>query len=231
VADGSFEIILSKSKKGVNWLKMEESTTMVMVRQTFLDRSREIPAEVVIENLDGRKYPAPITPEIVNEGLQNASMFVAGASMLFAKWAGGFQKHVNKLPPFDPAVSNAAGGDASIIYYHSYWKLAENEALLIEVMPPGCDSWNFQLNNYWMESLDYRYFNICVNKASAIYDPDGSVKIIVAHNDPGRPNWIQTCHHTEGTMLWRWYRLKPGEKAVEPKCTVITLPITSHDPS
>jgi len=221
--DGSFEVTLSKSPKGKNWLKIEDETSMVMVRQTFLDRFSEIPAELSIENLDGRKAPEPLTPARLAEGLKTASMFVAGASLLFARWAHGFQKHVNELPLFDPAVSNAAGGDANIIYYHSYWKLAGHEALVIEVKPPDCDSWNFQLNNYWMESLDYRYFTICINKASAVYEPDGTVKVIVAHKDPGLPNWINTCHHPEGTMLWRWYRLKPGEKPVQPDCKVITL--------
>ena len=218
--DGSFEIILSKAPAGKNWLKIEAETTMVMVRQTFLNRLAETPAEVFIENLDGRTAPDPVTPAMIDEGLQTASMFVAGASMMFARWASGFQKHTNKLPLFDPAVSNAAGGDAAIIYYHSHWKLADNESLLIRVMPPDCDSWNFQLNNYWMESLDYRYFTICINKATAQYDTDGSVCVIVAHNDPGKPNWINTCGHKEGTMLWRWYRLAEGVEGVEPECRV-----------
>ena len=46
--DGSFEIILSKEKKGKNWLKIEAETGMAMVRQTFLKRDVEIPAEVYI---------------------------------------------------------------------------------------------------------------------------------------------------------------------------------------
>ena len=60
--DGSFEIILSRNPKGQNWLKTEDDTTLVMVRQTFLNRQKEIPAELKIENLDGRKSPGPITP-------------------------------------------------------------------------------------------------------------------------------------------------------------------------
>ena len=218
--DGTFEIILSKVPSGKNWLKTESGTSMLMVRQTFLDRFTETPAEVTIENLDGRTAPGNITPAMIDEGLKTASMFVAGASVMFAKWAGGFQKHANKLPLFSPEVSNAAGGDAAIIYYHSYWKLAGNESLVIEVKPPDCDSWNFQLNNYWMESLDYRYFTICINKASAQYEPDGSVRVIIAHQDPGRPNWINTCGHNEGTMLWRWYRVAEGSVPVEPTCRV-----------
>ena len=142
----------------------------------------------------------------MEEGLKTASLFIAGAPLLFARWAKGFQKHTNKLPQFDPEVSNAAGGDADIIYYHSHWKLNKDEALVIQVKPPDCDTWNFQLNNYWMESLDYRYFNICINKGNAEYNSDGSVKVVVAHQDPGLPNWIDTCGHEEGTMCWRWYQ-------------------------
>ncbi|HRZ21736.1 MAG TPA: hypothetical protein P5184_08720, partial [Bacteroidales bacterium] len=116
---------------------------------------------------------------------------------------------------------DAAGGDAGITYYHSHWRLAPDEALVIEVTPPECESWNFQLNNYWMESLDYRYFRICINKHSAVYRTDGSVQVVVSHSDPGMPNWIDTCGHLEGTMCWRWYRLAKGAKAVEPECSVV----------
>ncbi len=189
-----------------------------MVRQTFLDRFTEVPAELKIENLNGRNTPEPLTPERVDEGLKTAALFVGGASLLFSRWANGFQKHTNQLPLFDPATSNAAGGDPHIIYYHSHWQLEKDQRLIIRVKPPDCDSWNFQLNNYWMESLDYRYFTVCINKASAHYDSDGIVTIIVAHQDPGHSNWINTCGHTQGTMCWRWYRLKEGETALEPTC-------------
>jgi hypothetical protein len=192
-----------------------------MVRQTFFNRFEEVPAEMIIENLSGIVHPNPITPKMVDEGLKTASLFVAGAPLLFARWAKGFQKHTNLLPQFDPEVSNAAGGDKHIIYYHSYWKLAEDEALVVMVTPPECDSWNFQLNNYWMESLDYRYFNICISKGNAITEEDGSVRVVVAHHDPGMKNWLDTCSHSEGTMCWRWYRLPEGVEPVEPSCRVV----------
>lgn len=219
--DGTFEIILSKEKRGENWLKIEDDTSLIMVRQTFLHRQTETPCEVLIENLNGRPVPENISPARVDEGLKMASMFVAGAPLLFARWAKGFQKHTNQLPQFDPEVSNAAGGDADIIYYHSYWKLKENEVLRITVTPPNCDTWNFQLNNYWMESLDYRFFTICYNKGNVTYEADGRVVIVVAHQKPNHPNWIETCGHLEGTMCWRWYRLAAGAVPVTPKCEVL----------
>lgn len=222
-SDGTFEIIVSKERKGSNWLKIEDSSSLLMVRQTYLDRMNEMPAELKIENLDGRKYPAPVTADKIDKGLATAALFVAGAPVLFAKWVNGFKQHANQLPIFDPNVSNAAGGDASIIYHHSYWSLKDEEALVISFTPPDCDTWNFQLNNYWMESLDYRYFPISVNTHTAVKGSDGKITIIVAKSDPGLPNWIDTCAHHEGTMCLRWYRLRNGAKPVVPVCRVVLI--------
>jgi hypothetical protein len=221
--DGSFEIHLGPEPKGRNWLKTEPDTSLLMVRQTFADRFSEEPAELQLVNLSAPVYPAPYSTRRIDEGLKTASLFVGGASLLFTRWAKGFSKQVNTLPMFDPGTSNAAGGDESITYYHSYWKLDEEEALLIEVVPPACDAWNFQLNNFWMESLDYRHFRISINQHSAVREPDGSIRVVVAHHDPGHGNWIQTAHHHEGTMCWRWYRIHAGAQPVEPRCTVLKI--------
>ena len=206
--DGTFEVILSKERKGSNWLKIEDDSSLLMVRQTYLDINKEIPVEMTIKAIGAGIRPEGVTSQQIVEGLGTASLFVAGAPMLFSKWARDFQKHTNRLPLFDPAISNAAGGDANIIYYHSHWKLGKNQALIIQTQIPDCDTWNFQLNNYWMESLDYRYFNICINSHSAHPNADGTVTIVVAHRDPGHNNWIETAGHDEGTMCWRWYRPK-----------------------
>ena len=218
--DGSFELILSPEQKGKNWLRLDPESILFIVRQTFLDRSAEQLADLHIECIGGPESPANLTPKTLDEGLASAGTLVAGASILFARWAHGFQKHTNRLPRFDPAVSTAAGGLAEIAYYHSYWQLAPDEALLIEVMPPRCDHWNFQLNNHWMESLDYRYHQIHLNKHTAHYEPDGSVRIFVAHRDPGHPNWIRTLGHDRGTMCFRWVR---GEEEPEPVTRVVKL--------
>jgi hypothetical protein len=182
--NGCFEIVVSCEKKGRNWLPMESDTGLLIVRQTFGNRDKEVPAELTIKRLGGENIPSPVTPQSVDHGLKTASQLVAGVSLLFSKWAKDFSKHTNQLPRMDPAKSNAAGGDPKIAYYHSYWKLEPEEALLIEAMPPDCEHWNFQLNNHWMESLDYRYFTIHVNKFTASYREDESVLIIVAHQDP-----------------------------------------------
>jgi hypothetical protein len=219
-ADGSFEIILSATPQPGNWLPMSPESGTLVVRQTFLDRAHEQPADLTIECLAVDATPQPLTPAMLDEGLRATSSLVAGASLLFAKWARDFQSHSNRLPMFDPARSTAAGGDPNIVYYHSHWALRPDEALVIEVTPPTCEHWNFQLNNYWMESLDYRHFRVHVNKHSAHQDPDGSVRIVVAHDDPGVPNWIRTLGHESGTMCFRWVR---AEQHPQPRTRVITL--------
>ena len=208
-ADGNFELTLSSTPHEKNWLPMKPDTGTLIVRQTFSNRQVEIPADLTISRIncdDAERSPSNLTAKRLDDGLRSASTLVAGASLLFAKWVNDFQKHSNQLPMFDPDRSNNAGGDPNIIYYHSHWKLAEDEVLVIEVTPPECEFWNFQLSNYWMESLDYRFHNIHTNNHLAHYESDGSVRIIVAHQNPHRPNWLNTTGHTSGTMCFRWVR-------------------------
>jgi hypothetical protein len=218
--DGRFEIRLACEKRPGNWLRMTPDTTSLIVRQTFLDRERETPAQLRIERIGGDGKPTPLTPAALDAGLRQASGLVVACAALFAGWARGFEKHTNQLPRFDDSISMGAGGDPNIAYYHSYWKLAPEEALVIEVTPPACDSWNFQLDNHWMESLDYRWHRIHVNKHTARYRPDGSVRIVVAHADPGVDNWIETAGHAQGTMCFRWIR---AEAHPQPRTRVVEL--------
>ncbi|MBN2343117.1 MAG: DUF1214 domain-containing protein [Deltaproteobacteria bacterium] len=217
---GRVEIILSCNRQPGNWLPMEKDTGLVMVRQTFLDKETETPAELHIERIHGDGLPTNLTALSLDEKLMNAANLVAGATFLFSKWTKDFQKHTNRLPQFDPDTSTGAGGDPDIAYFHSYWELDPHEALVIDAMPPDCEHWNFQLNNHWMESLDYRYYRIHINKHSAVYNDDGSVRVIVAHEDPGHPNWLSTTGHTRGTMCWRWIHANAHP---EPQTRVLSL--------
>ena len=218
--DGGLEVILSTERKPGNWLPMTPDTSALIVRQTFLDRAREVPATLAIERVGGDGLPTPLTPARLDAGLQSAAGLVVSCAALFASWAEGFRKRTNELPKFDDAISMGAGGDPNICYYHGYWRLAPDEALVIEVTPPRCEAWNFQLDNHWMESLDYRYHRIHVNKHTARYRDDGSVRIVVAHRDPGVENWIETAGHGQGTMCFRWIR---ADAHPEPRTRVVKV--------
>ena len=111
--DGCFELVLSRNPQDRNWLPMRPETGTLVVRQTFLDRNAESPAELTIERIncpEDERRASHLTAKALDEGLRNAGALVAGAPLLFAKWARDFQKHSNELPLFDPQVSLAAGG-------------------------------------------------------------------------------------------------------------------------
>ena len=93
------------------------------------------------------KVAGGVTCESLEDGLSTAGMFVAAAPILFVRWANGFKKHANELPLFDQQVSNKAGGDPNIRYYHSAWALGPRECLVVDATPPVCDTWNYQINN------------------------------------------------------------------------------------
>lgn len=204
--DGSFEIVASRDKANGNWLPLAEDSTMLLVRQTFLDRDNEQPAAVKIEAIDPpRAPPEPLTAEKLEEGFGRAVAFVEGTARTFLNWTDMFKaQQLNQLATTDQALFFKAGGDPTIFYLHGYWRLEPDEALIIETPIPDCSFWNFQLDNIWMESLDYRHHRVHVNKHSAKLNADGSATIVVAPRDIGRGNWIDTAGHGEGTMLLRW---------------------------
>jgi len=35
-------------------------------------------------------------------------------------------------------------------------------------------------------------------------DPDGVIRLVVAHRDPGVPNWLDTTGHAQGFLSPRW---------------------------
>ncbi|MEY2926133.1 MAG: hypothetical protein RL367_610, partial [Pseudomonadota bacterium] len=97
--------------------------------------------------------------------------------------------------------------DPNIYFYRSYWQLAPDEALIVHIPRlPDCEGWNLQVDNFWQESMDYRYFRSHINKHSAHYASDGSVTAIIAHRDPGLPNWLDTAGHSCGHFAMRYIR-------------------------
>lgn len=218
-ADGRFEIVLSQEKQPGNWLRIEPDTNAVIVRQTFKDRKTERPAQLTIERRGSDARPKPLSAARIQRGLGYAAQFVEGTAKLFADWSQMYQKHPNQLPPADQAMCQRVGGDPNIFYYHSYWKLAPDEALVFHIPRiPDCRFWNLQINNWWFESLDYRYHRIHHNIHSAKPDADGGVTMILAHRDPGHPNWLETTGHDSGTMCMRWVGSK---EHIHPQTRVI----------
>lgn len=228
-ADGNFEVILSADRPtggAANWIHLEPDSSMLIVRQNFLDRGGEVAAALTLERLGAEGPPEPLSSQRLLAGLAAAASYVRGTSSLFADWAAGFRKQPNQLLPMDPKVTGGAHGDPNIFFLMGWWELAADEALVLDVVPPDCEYWNFQLNNVWMESLDYRYHSVTVNKHTARTRADGSVRIVVAHRNRGFDNWMDTAGHARGTMGLRW--VKAGHHPV-PVARVLPLDEAAED--
>jgi hypothetical protein len=218
--DGTFEVIVSRTRQGENWLPMASDSSMVLVRNTILDRATETPAVMSIERIGGPSKPAPLSAERIDRALLSAAAFVRGTANTFADWVKDFRAKPNELWTLDQTLFFKTGGDPNIFYLHGYWALKPDEALVIEATPPECEFWNFQLDNYWMESLDYRYAPVWVNSHTARYNADGSITLTIARENRGFSNWIDTDSHTSGSMLLRWTRAKTHPV---PRCRVVKL--------
>jgi hypothetical protein len=209
-ANGDFELYVSCRQRPGNWLPMRPDSDNILVRQTFRDRARERPAELRIACLKPHGSSC-LEPAEFSAQLARVVPFVAGTAGLFRQWMTTFESHVNTLPANDQQMCLRAGGDPDIYYHNSRWRLAPEEALSIRFTPPRrCRTWNFQLSNHWMESLDYRYHRICVNNHTAVPGQDGTIHIVVSHraapeSAAGRfPNWLETAGHSNGAMLLRY---------------------------
>ncbi len=219
--NGTFEIILGGERTGPNWLPVTPETQSINVRQTYLDRGCEIPAVLHIEPLDVAGAPAPLTLDRIKAQLAAASGFVVYCATTFTNWTESYLAHPNDLPPADQDACLRAGGDPNIYFYRSFWNLAPDEALVVHIPRiPDCDTWNLQVDNYWQESMDYRYHRSHLNKHTAAPDPDGGVTAVIAHEDPGHPNWLSTSGHRLGHFAMRWIR---ASEHIDPTTRLVKL--------
>jgi hypothetical protein len=216
--DGTVEIIVSATPHDKNWLPLAPDSTSLVVRQTYLDRTTETPGRWHIEQIGGPDRPGDLDPAFLAKALKRAALSVHGTAATFAYWTEKFMSRPNELPDFGQDMFQRAGGDPEIFYLHGYWTLEPGQAWVIETAVPDCPYWNFQLDNWWMESLDHER-RITVNKHTATLEHD-QLTIVVAERDPGWGNWIDTCGHTSGTALLRW--LGATTHPI-PRCRVIDL--------
>jgi hypothetical protein len=221
-ADGGFEIVLSRKAQPGNWLPMQPDTTVLVVRQMMADWRRDVPATLAMECLNGASQPQPLSAASLDQGLAAAAGYVRGCARTFTDFSEMLKEKV-PLNTLDGSLQDffmRSGGDPNIFYLQGYWRLAADEALLIESEVPECLFWNFQLDNYWMESMDYRYLRVAVNKFNTKYEPDGRLKLLIAAQDPGVGNFIDTAGHMEGGMILRWVCAKTHPV---PQCRIVKL--------
>ena len=202
-ADGSFELILSPEEHSGNWLRLAPNAEFLFVRQYFNDWDSESPADLAIERV-GAAYPLP-TPETdqIAKRLERLSMWMERGGALWEQ----LSKATMSAPPntlnvylLDYSQKHAMKGQ---VYGLGNFLCARDEAVIVEFVPPQCCQWSIGLANWYWESLDFASRQTSLNGHQARLDADGAFRGVIAHEDPGVPNWLDTAGHTKGTVAVR----------------------------
>jgi hypothetical protein len=176
----------------------------------------------------------PIAPPQLTPGEYADKLELAANFMLYvvrtciAMWAGSAG-----------AINRFSGGSGServeeqadevdthcsteMVYMGGRWRIEPNQALRIRLAPPARPFvyWGLVLVNPWSESYDYRFARTCLNNETAARGADGNWEVVIAAEDPGVANWIDTGGRREGQMLLRWVL---ADRPPLPTCDLVPL--------
>lgn len=213
--DGTWEIILASeepSPRPKNWAPITPDVEWLHIRQFFNDWNAEELAEIQIECLDAENEVPALSEESLAQRLDDVAWFVEEEARLWADYILHMRGLLgnNVFPPptaaggdsDEPLVSNSGAPENQ--YSQGYYVLEEDEALIVELAPPSANYWNLQLGNLWYEALNFARVLSSYNGHQAVLDGQGVFRAVIAHRDPGVPNWLDTSGHREGVMLVRF---------------------------
>ena len=191
-----------------DWFQVEPIECRLFVRQFFSDWAAESHAELYFECLDPAGPPARLDPTRACEVFDEAAREIDTVPKY---WTHSIQDQRNRgqVNSFDhiPArkVSQSAeGGSVKQSYGQCWYEVGPDEALLFEVTPPDCLYWNIQVGDTWYQSLDFVNLPTTMNDSQARLDPDGVLRVVISHQDPGIQNWIALGGCPQGAITYRW---------------------------
>jgi hypothetical protein len=230
-ADGGFELILSAKRppSAPNWLELRPRVYCMLVRQYYLDRRQECRSEFTVDVLESPPPLAPFDEVALAERLAAVGRYVRETVDLSASLSvyaslqaledegkqsdgevlGGVVRE-DRLArahaiaeTIDPKVILGHMPTPDIVYTGAWWELDDDEAVVVEGPLPRARYWAVQIFNRWLESPDYRYLKVAINSREVKPRPDGTFRVVLAHRDPGVPNWIETAGHRAGQICLR----------------------------
>lgn len=189
-------------------------------RQLFYDWAREEPIHLDIERVGGvgqmsEVYSAERAARELRRFGETARNQIRFWNAFWTILMGTYGERPGTLPgigfrrnefnQMNEAGVATGGGMSTNLYAGTIASLAPDEALVVESRIPGSPQYvGFQLGNLWGESLEYGCRVGSRNLFQAQPEADGSVHWVVAHEDPGVPNWVDTSGHEETFVAPRW---------------------------
>ena len=231
--DGSYQLILSPDERPGNWIPLQPDARYVIVRN-YYQRERsaqtdpDVMVRIAIEALDDPGPPPPLDDATFAQRLRDAVAFLHATTV-------GFR--VFGTPAAVPFVSNEpnsvgtpwsfrqagvdAAGAVDIFYSSGTFDLAPGEALVMEGTIPDGAFTNVMLWNVHMQTLEYVHRRSSLNAAQMTLGEGGTYRIVIADEDPGVPDWLDTGGHRRGTIFWRF--LLPASDPETPRCRVVPV--------
>ena len=204
--DGRFALTLGGPRDGQdNWLALREDAGFVLIRQYFADWENEEPADLLIERV-GAAYPIPVVrTDQVADRLALLETWLERGGALWERMSNSFLGlEPNSLIVHLPENADKHTGMAGQAYGIGNFHCRADEAVIVELEPPACHHWSVSLANYYWESIEYASRQTSLNGHQAVLDPDGVFRAVIAHEDPGVANWLDTGGHTSGSIAARF---------------------------
>jgi hypothetical protein len=217
--DGTFEIKLTANPKGKNEFMLHDDVVTMFTREYFFDRFNSRESELSIVNLTVNGSPKPLDDKMLADRIQTMTTFFEQSTWI-APLPVEFPTN-DFLPPFNFEADQGSYGTVDNIYCFGKFKLKENECLKIEFSSPEACYWGIQTWNYLMQSMDFKHYNVGVNKGSALANEDGTYTIYVSHKKMDVANWISTAGYEEAIVFCRW--LLAEEMPEQPRCQVLSI--------
>jgi hypothetical protein len=232
-ADGSYEIIASPEPQPRNWLRLEPGAGSITTRH-YWESERYVAADptfhvpLTIEPFEDPGPAPPMDDATIAAGIQRVINFVRGATLDFPdlppevmpSWVSN---EINQFDNSEYGESNTEIGYAAKdnAYLQTRYELDPNQALVLRGRFPRCRFANVVLWNHRLQTPPYRFRRVSLNRRQMQYERDGSFEIVVAHRDPGRPNWLDAAGLRTGMIFWRF--LLPEENAPPIEAEVVEV--------
>jgi len=171
----------------------------------FADWERERPAELIIERIGGEVIRPRLAPERLAEQLELLESWLTKGGGLWrdmSKVMLSVPPNTLRIPPLDRSAAH--GGLRGQAYGMGCFQCAADEAVILEFTPPRCRHWSVSLATWWWEAIDFTSRQSSLNHAQAQLDADGVFRGVIAHEDPGVANWLDTAGHERGTLIARF---------------------------
>jgi hypothetical protein len=229
-ADGRFEILVGGPPRERNWIPLSPDAMRITTRHYWEEEwspaAPPVPdLALSIEVLDG---PGPLPPPgdaDVAAGLRRVANYVRTRTVGQPRPGEGDQpafvsREPHRFPaPVTPGDHALAAADAA--YSMAPYVLGPDDALVMTGRWPECRCANVSLWNRFLQTYDYAHRRVSLNRAQTRLEPDGSFRMVIAHRDPGVPNWIDTEGRPFGMVFWRF--MLPEGPIDTPQAEVVPL--------